>query len=223
VSLLRNPGILVLAALIGAVGLAVYVIAPALDGGERGDEPTLGAPARDRPATSPGEPPAPSEGPTPAPAPPPLAQPTNAAEVIATFPDALRAVRARLGRDAQMTRVIVNEISVLFGYRVGRGERTATLRWRPERESLETAPAGFARTPRVSEDVFPLRSVSATAPGRMLVRLRRLAPPGHVVHTVHLFRLPVTERLIWQLTVEADGRYLTYRARPDGGGLSQLR
>jgi hypothetical protein len=220
VPLLSNRVLLFLALVLGAIALVVYVVKPALEGGT--DEPGFGP---SRTGAGPTAPPDQSTSEEPAPAPPkqPRPQPTNAAEVIVTFPQALAAVRGRLGPHAQLTSVNVNEISVLFSYRLGRTDRAAVLRWRPETETLETADRAFAGTQPASEQAFPIGAVSAVVPAILIARLRRIAPADHVVHTVHLFRLPVSNGLIWQLTVESGGRYLTYRARPDGGGLRELR
>jgi hypothetical protein len=117
----------------------------------------------------------------------------------------------------------VNQISVVFAHRLGRSDRAGVLRWRPELRRLETASPLFAGPGSAAEEAFPIASVRAGAPQRLVARLRRIAPRGHVVHVLRLFRLPVSRRLIWQASVEARGRQLTYRAAPDGSGLALLR
>jgi hypothetical protein len=218
VPLISNRVLLFIALLVGAGLIAVYVVKPALESHDTGPGfggSTVGAP-REEPTSS-------TPAPT-SPAPRPIRpQPTNAAEVAQSFPQALASLRRRLGPAAQLTSVNLNEISVLFSLRIGRSDRAAVLRWRPETETLEQADRAFAGTLPASEQAFPIGLVRPGAPQALARHLRRMAPRGHVLHTIHLFRLPVTRALIWQLTVEAGGRYLTYRAHPDGSGLSELR
>lgn len=216
--LISTRVLLFVALLVGAGLIVVYVVKPALESHDAGPglrSSTAGAPPEEPTSATPAPP-----APPPRPVRP---QPTNAAEVAESFPQALAAVRRRLGAHAQLTSVNLNEISVLFSHRLGRGDRAAVLRWRPETATLEQADRAFAGTQPASEQSFPIGAVRPGVPLSLARRLHRLAPRGHVVHTIHLFRLPVDHRLIWQLTVEADGRYLTYRARPDGTGLAELR
>ena len=228
--LISTRVLLVVAVVAGLVIAAVGAAAPLLRAPPpvADDGPRLGSTSRV--STGPASP-----DPTPArtlgaPSPPatparavPAPVPISAVEVIRTFPRALAAVRGRLGRGAQLTDVNVNQISVLFAHRLGRSDRAAVLRWRPERRLLETADPRFAGPGSAAEEAFPIGAVRPRAPARLMGRVRRLAPRGHVVHTVHLFRLPVSRELIWQVSIEAGGRYLTYRARPDGSRLRELR
>jgi hypothetical protein len=224
VPLVSTRSLIVAAVVIGLIVLVIAVVAPALRPAPQGQDPgTLGSPSRVSTGPAPPDPIPHRQPPVPErPAvPPPL--PTGAADVIRTFPQALRAVRARLGRSAQLTDLNVNEISVLFSHRLGRSDRAAVLRWRPERHLLELADPRFAGPGSAAEAAFSIAAVRPGAPARLIAQVRRLAPRGHVVHTVHLFRLPVTHALIWQVSVEAGGRHLTYRARPDGSHLFELR
>lgn len=222
---LISTRVLVTAALvIGIFVVGVLVVKPALEPDAQ-DGPTLGGPvgtAGPEPTvTSP--PPAKTDGGEPDSSPPPAArQPTNAAEVVVTFPQALAALRRRIGVTAELTDLNVNEISVLFSHRTGR-DRVEVLRWRPELGRLETADRAFAGTGDVAEKAFPLGVVTPGMPARLVAAVRRTAPRGHVIHTVHLFRNPVTRALMWQLTVEVDGGYRTYRAAPSGAGFHELR
>jgi hypothetical protein len=221
----RRPLVLAVVAfssLIGVIVLAVSLARPVLQGGGRaGGGPSLGDPSRsgpilDKPTPGPSHPSRPGTPSTP----PRL--PASLAEVVGTFPRGLSALKARLGRHAQLTMVNVNQVSVLFSYRRGRSDRAGVLQWRPERLALEPADPRFAGPFSATQPAFPIGVVRPRVPASLVGRLRRRAPRGEVV-AVQLFRLPVSRDLTWQAIVRAGGRYLTYRAASDGSRLRELR
>lgn len=207
--------------LVGVNALVVSLARPVLERGrEAGSGPTLADPARTTPILDePAAPPSPRRPGVPQ---TPHRLPGSLAEVVGTFPRGLSALKTRLGARAQVTMITVNQVSVLFSYRQGRTNRAGVLRWRPERLALEPADPSFAGTLSAAQQAFPIGAVRSHIPAALVRRLRGRVPRGEIA-AVQLFRLPVSRQLTWQVIVKAGGRYLTYRAAPDGTRLRGLR
>lgn len=135
------------------------------------------------------------------------------------FATALTALRNEVGSGVELTRVTVNEFQTEFHVR--RGERADGYAFSFESGELEPVDVQVVGTGSLAGSAFPLRSVRAGAVDRMVTAARRKSGAGDfVVSTLVLDKL--LGDLHWTINAEGGGRFLTYRAGPDGRGLEDV-
>jgi hypothetical protein len=179
---------------------------PADFGGPVTSTPATTAPGQPAPA----DPVATSTAPTPAPRPAVVGPP------VTEMPTLVRVLRRRFGAHARLRSLIVNEILIVVDVARGR-DGTAAFLWRPETQTLERRDA----SPITNNDTIALSAVRPNIPLKLRTLLRR-REPHFKPSTYNFFQLPVSRDLVWQISGMRGQRPLTFRARPDGSGLSQV-
>lgn len=129
------------------------------------------------------------------------------------FGQALRALRKRFGRRAQITSAIVDNGIVSFSYRTAAGP--VRLRWDPAKGALVNGGRPFSG----DDPTFPLSLLSASRAERM-ARAAATREPAEVAPGI-LFNV-VGGAPMATMTVDGPGGTSTWTARADGSGLHRL-
>jgi hypothetical protein len=111
---------------------------------------------------------------------------------------------------------VINEILIVVDVARGR-DGTAAFLWRPETQALERRDP----SPITSDDTVALSAVRPSVPRKLRALLRR-REPHFKPSTYNFFKLPVSGDVVWQVSGMRGQRSLTFRARPDGSGLTQV-
>lgn len=137
---------------------------------------------------------------------------------------ALRAVRAATDPGAQLTRVTINDVQTQFIVRKGRrGVEAYSVRADSGELVREHASITISGTASLEDFAFALAAVKPAAIDRMLSAARRQSGAKDFRPSVLTLERAIpfgSRELRWAINVQAGGRYLLYRARPNGSGVS---
>ena len=138
----------------------------------------------------------------------------------AGFATALARVGDAAGDDAQLTRLFVNGTQTQFIVRDG-GDGVEAYSVRADSGELvrESATISISGNASIDDFSFPLAGVKASAIDRMLASARKQSGAGDFDPTVLTLERAIpfgSRELRWTINAEAGGRYLLYRAAPDG-------
>ncbi len=138
----------------------------------------------------------------------------------AGFASALEEVRGAAGADAQLTRLFINPTQTQFIVRRG-GDGVEAYSVRADTGELvrEDATISISGNATLDDFAFPLAGVKAEAIDRMLSSARKQSGAQDFDPTVLTLERAIpfgSRELRWTINAEGSGRYLIYRAAPDG-------
>jgi hypothetical protein len=137
----------------------------------------------------------------------------------ASLDSALGAVRGDAGQDAELTRLIINDVQTQFIVRRGDGVEAFSVRADSGELTREEATITISGDATIADFAFPLASVDPAAIDRMLASARELTGVPDLRPTVLNLerRIPFGSReLEWAINAQGGGRNLTLRANPAG-------
>ena len=138
----------------------------------------------------------------------------------AGFASALADVRGAAGADAQLTRLFINPTQTQFIVRSGEdGVNAYSVRADGGELVREDATITISGNATLDDFAFPLAGVKAEAIDRMLSSARKQSGAGDFDPTVLTLERAIpfgSRELRWTINAEGGGRYLIYRAAPDG-------
>jgi hypothetical protein len=138
----------------------------------------------------------------------------------AGFGSALQDVRGATGADAQLTRLFINPTQTQFIVRSGRdGAEAYSVRADTGELVREDATISISGNATLDDFAFPLAGVKAEAIDRMLSSARKQSGAQDFDPTVLTLERAIpfgSRELRWSINAEGGGRYLIYRAAPDG-------
>ena len=141
----------------------------------------------------------------------------------AGFAAALDAVRAEVGEDAELTRMFINGTQTQFIVRRGADEVEAySVRSDTGELVVEDATISISGNATLDDFAFSLDRIKASAIDRMLAAVRKQSGADDFEPTVLTLERAIpfgSRELRWTINAEGDGRYLLYRAEPDGSGV----
>lgn len=150
---------------------------------------------------------------------PPAAEPGDPF-TSAGLASALRAVRAATRPGAELTRVTVNDVQTQFIVRKGRsGIEAYSVRADSGELVREDATITISGSAGLEDFAFALAAVKPSAIDRMLSAARKQSRGGDFRPSVLTLERAIpfgSRELRWTINVQAGGRYLLYRAQPDG-------
>jgi hypothetical protein len=137
----------------------------------------------------------------------------------ATFGSAVSSVRSAAGNGAQLTRVTINDVQTQFIVRKGKsGVEAYSVRADSGEVVREEASITISGTANLDDFSFALGSVEPPAIDRMVSAARKQGKGDYRPSVFTLERaIPFGSRdLRWTLNGQSDGRYVLYRAEPNG-------
>ena len=137
----------------------------------------------------------------------------------AGFGSALDAVRGAAGSEAQVTRLFINPTQTQFIVRRADGVEAFSVRVDSGELVKEDATISISGGATIDDFSFPLDGVKASAVDRMLASARRQSGAQDFDPTVLTLERAIpfgSRELRWTINAEGGGRYLLYRAAPDG-------
>ncbi len=138
----------------------------------------------------------------------------------AGFASALDAVSGAAGANAQLTRLFVNPVQTQFIVRRGAdGVEAYSVRADSGELVREDATISISGNATLDDFSFPLSGVKAGSVDRMLSEARKLSGAQDFEPTVLTLERAIpfgSRELRWTINAEAGGRYVLYRAAPDG-------
>lgn len=141
----------------------------------------------------------------------------------AGFASALEDLRGPAGADAQLTRLFINPTQTQFIVRSGEdGVDAYSVRADSGELVREDATINISGNATLDDFAFPLAGVKAEAIDRMLSSARKQSGAGDFDPTVLTLERAIpfgSRELRWTINAEAGGRYLIYRAAPDGSNV----
>lgn len=138
------------------------------------------------------------------------------------FGQALGQIRGAAGEDAQLTRLFVNDVQTQFIVRRGDGVEAYSVRADTGELAREDASITISGNATIADFAYPLAAVKASAIDRMLAAAQRDSGAADFrPSTLALERgIPFGSReLEWTINAQGKGRYLLFRADPDGSGV----
>jgi hypothetical protein len=141
----------------------------------------------------------------------------------ATFGSALNSVRSAVSKRAQVTRVTINEVQTQFIVRKGKsGVEAYRVRADSGEVVREEASITISGTATLDDFSFALGSVKPSAIDRMVSAARKQSKGDFEPSVLTLEReIPFGSReLRWTINGQSGGRYVLYRAEPNGSGVS---
>lgn len=143
----------------------------------------------------------------------------------AGFATALGKVREEVGEQAQLTRLFINEVQTQFIVRRGDEVEAYSVGSDSGEVSREEATVTITGNATIADFAYPLSAVRPGAVDRILAAARRLSGAQDLRPTVLTLerRIPFGSReLGWSISAEGGGRNLTFRAGPDGKGVTNV-
>lgn len=140
----------------------------------------------------------------------------------ATFGSAVSSIRSASGSDAQLTRVTINDVQTQFIVRKGKsGVEAYSVRADSGEVVREEASITISGTATLDDFSFALGSVEPTAIDRMVSAARKQSKGDFEPSVLTLERgIPFGSRdLRWTINGQSGGRYVLYRAEPNGSGV----
>jgi hypothetical protein len=140
----------------------------------------------------------------------------------ATFGSAAGSVLATAGNGARVTRVTINDVQTQFIVLKGKNEAEAySVRADSGDVVREEATITVSGTATLDDFAFALSSVEPAAIDRMVTGARKQSKGDFEPGVLTLERaIPFGSRdLRWTINGQSDGRYVLYRAEPDGSGV----
>lgn len=151
----------------------------------------------------------------------PPSEPTGGGDPFTSsaFGSALRAVRGEVGSGAELTRLFINGTQTQFIVRRGSGIEAVSVRADSGELVREEATISISGSATIDDFAFPLDGVKPSAIDRMLSAARKQSGAKSFEPTVLTLerQIPFGSReLEWTINAQAGGRYVLYRAAPDG-------
>jgi hypothetical protein len=138
----------------------------------------------------------------------------------AGFATALDEVGGAAGADAQLTRLFINPVQTQFIVRRGAdGVEAYSVRADTGELVREDANISITGNATLDDFAFPLSGVKASSIDRMVSAARKQSGASDFEPTVMTLERAIpfgSRELRWTINAEAGGRYLLYRAAPDG-------
>lgn len=138
----------------------------------------------------------------------------------ASFGEALARVSEAAGASAQLTRLFINGTQTQFIVRRGNGVESYSVRADNGDLLKQEATISITGSATIKDFSFPLSGVKASAIDPMLASARKLSGAEDFEPSVLTLerRIPFGSRALeWTINAQGGGRYLLYRAKPDGG------
>lgn len=140
----------------------------------------------------------------------------------ATFGSAINSVQSAAGNGARVTRVTINDVQTQFIVLKGKSEAEAySVRGDSGEVTREEATITISGEATLDDFAFPLASVEPTAIDRMVSGARKQSKGDFKPGVLSLERaIPFGSRdLRWTINGQSGGRYVLFRAEPDGSGV----
>lgn len=137
----------------------------------------------------------------------------------AGFGAALSKVREAAGPSAQLTRLFINGTQTQFIVRRGDGVESYSVRADSGEVVREDATISISGSATINDFAFPLKGVKASAIDPMLAAARKQSGAKDFEPSVLTLErgIPFGSRALeWTINAQGGGRYLLYRAKPDG-------
>jgi hypothetical protein len=139
------------------------------------------------------------------------------------FGAALAAVRGAVGPGAELTRVTVNDVQSQFIVRNGKsGALAYSVRADSGDLVREDATISISGNATLDDFAFALDAIEPSAVDRMIAGARKQSGASDFRPSVLSLERAIpfgSRELRWTINAQADGRYLLFRAAPDGSGV----
>ena len=135
----------------------------------------------------------------------------------------MKALEEELGSGVRLTRLTINEVQTQFF--VQRGDGIAAYSYRDGELARERTRIKITGATPVQDFAYPREGIFTTAVDRMLKAARKQSGAADFTPTVLTLErgIPFGDRaLLWTISAEGDGRFLTYRADADGRHLEDV-
>jgi hypothetical protein len=139
----------------------------------------------------------------------------------ASFGAAVNDIKAELGPDAELLDLTVSKQGGgNVKYRTG--DRAAGFTWGPGSDGLEPVDVTLVGSGKLADNVFPIAKLAPDATTKLAAAVQAKAGAGFEPETMTLGLAPVTGKVQWTVTGEADGRSLVFTANADASGVKAI-
>jgi hypothetical protein len=138
---------------------------------------------------------------------------------------AIATLKTEAGAGAELTSLTVNETQTQFIVRRGKGIVAYSVRADDGSLGRQDASVSITGNATIGDFAFKLDAVKPPAVDRMLAQTRKLSGAAGLRPTVLRLERDLTAGLRppeWTINAEGGGRYLTYRANANGGGVKNV-
>jgi hypothetical protein len=143
----------------------------------------------------------------------------------ADLASALDKVKAEVGSNLQLTKLVVNDTQTQFIVRRGDGVEAYSVRADSGDLVRQDATISFSGNATIEDFAFALDGVQASSVDRMVSAARKQSGAGDFQPTVLTLERQIpsgSRRLGWTIIAEGGGRNLTYRAAANGGQVEDV-